>query len=97
MKITRKETTMFLFEFFENGNSPYQSLDSDNSAPKWGERRKTRLTLQMLAKMRAMREVRSFERADNLKMIRTQYGPPPGDSGMGGMGGMGAAPMGGMF
>jgi hypothetical protein len=47
----------------------------DHSQPVWGESRKTKLTLGMINKIRRMQEVQNFERAKDLKKIRTQYKP----------------------
>jgi hypothetical protein len=68
---------LLLLEFYQ-GQVPegYQDIDSDKSAPKWKEGRKTKLTLGMLNKMRRMKDVQTFERANDLKKIRQQYKPP---------------------
>jgi hypothetical protein len=65
---------MILLEF--NSPTDYQDLEDDNSKPKWGETRKTKLTLAMISKMRKMKDVQAFERAKDLKKIRKQYSPP---------------------
>lgn len=67
---------MILLEFFE-ARTGWQDVPDDHSQPKWGESRKTKLTLGMINKVRRMTEVRSFERAKDLKKIRKQYGTPP--------------------
>jgi hypothetical protein len=67
---------MLLLEFFDAAPEGYQDLEKDNSAPKWGEARKTKLTLGMLNKIRRMKDVQSFEKASDLKKIRQQYKPP---------------------
>lgn len=66
---------MILREFYEPAPQGYQDIDDDNSKPKWGESRKTRLTLGMLSKIRQMNDVKAFERAKELKSIRAQYKP----------------------
>lgn len=66
---------MILFEFYDKAPDNVQDLDSDKSQLKWGEGRKTqKLTLGMINKIRRMKEVRSFEEAQQLKKIRNQYG-----------------------
>lgn len=66
---------MKLFEFYEPSPSGWQDVQDDHSQPKWGESRKTKLTLREINKMRRMNEVQSFERAKDLKKIRKQYKP----------------------
>jgi hypothetical protein len=67
---------MYLREFYEAAPEGVQNLADDNSAPKWGESRKTKLTLGEINKIRRMSEVRNYERANNLKKVRKQYAPP---------------------
>jgi hypothetical protein len=67
---------MLLLEFFDAAPEGYQDLDKDNSQPKWGTARKTKLTLGMINKIRRMKDVQSFEKAKDLKKIRHQYQPP---------------------
>ena len=52
----------------------------DHSTPKWGDARKTKLTLGQISKIRKMNEVMAFERAQDLKKIRQQYAPAASDS-----------------
>lgn len=73
---------MILLEFFNAVPDGYQDLADDNSKPEWGESRKTKLTLGMINKIRKMKEVQSFERAKDLKLIRKQYGQPPQTGGL---------------
>lgn len=72
---------MKLFEFYEPSNKGWQDVEDDNSQPKWGESRKTRLLLREINKMRRMHEVQSYERAKDLKKIRKQYAPPAAEGG----------------
>ena len=60
---------MKLFEMFDKAVDGYQDLDSDKSAPKYHELRKTKLTLRQLRKLRRMLDVRNFERSNNLKKL----------------------------
>jgi hypothetical protein len=71
---------MFLREFYQPAPDGWQSVEDDHSQPKWGEARKTKLTLAMIDKIRSMNEVQAFERAKDLKNIRKQYGTPGGES-----------------
>jgi hypothetical protein len=69
---------MKLFEFYQPAPQGWQDVQDDASQPKWGETRKTKLTLSMINKIRQMNEVQSYERAQDLKKIRKQYGAPEG-------------------
>ena len=68
---------MKLFEMFDAAIPGLQDVEDDNSQPKWKESRKTKLTLRQIRKLRKMHDVRTYERAKNLKKVRTQYQPPP--------------------
>ncbi len=77
---------MKLFEFYQPAPPGWQSVEDDHSSPVWGETRKTKLTLSMINKIRQMNEVQAYERAQDLKKIRKQYGTPEGgDQAAGGM------------
>lgn len=67
---------MLLLEFYNSAPTDMQDVEQDHSQPRWGEVRKTRLTLAAINKIRRMNEVQAYERAKNLKKIRTQYSPP---------------------
>jgi hypothetical protein len=71
---------MLLKEFYQALPSGWQDVSQDNSQPKWGDARKTKLTLEMLSKLREMNDVMAFERAKDLKKIREQYGTPGADA-----------------
>lgn len=68
---------MLLQEFFKKDPAAYQDLSQDNSQPRLGDLRKTRLTLRQLNKLRKMNDVRAFEYKEKLKQIRTQYAVAP--------------------
>lgn len=68
---------MKLFEMFDAATPGYQDLGSDNSAPKWRESRKTKLTLKQIRKLRKMNDVRNYEKVMYLKKVHVQYGPKP--------------------
>lgn len=67
---------MILVEFFQASPSGWQDVEDDHSQPKWGQSRKTKLTLGEINKIRRMNEVSAYERAVDLKKIRKQYSPP---------------------
>jgi hypothetical protein len=73
---------MLLREFYKPAKPGFQDVQDDKSAPKWGEGRKTKLTLGMINKIRKMNEVQGYEKAKDLKIIRKQYGPPPAAPGL---------------
>jgi hypothetical protein len=68
---------MILNEIYEKSPAAYQDISQDNSQPKLGDLRKTRLTLRQLNKLRQMNDVRSYEYKEKLKQVRKQYAPPP--------------------
>lgn len=72
---------MLLKEFYEAPPKGWQDVSQDNSQPKWGDARKTKLTLEMINKIREMNDVMAFERAKDLKKIREQYGSAPAEGG----------------
>ena len=67
---------MILNELYSRSPEPYQDLSQDNSQPRLGNLRKTRLTLRQIRKLRQMNDVRSFEYKEKLKDVRKQYAPP---------------------
>jgi hypothetical protein len=67
---------MILNELYERSPSAYQDVSQDNTQPKLGDLRKTKITLKQLNKLRKMQDTRSYEYNDKLKLIRKQYAPP---------------------
>lgn len=67
---------MLLNEFFHKDPAGYQDLEDDNTQPRLGELRKTKLTLRQINKLRRMNDVRSYEHKEQLKKIKKQYSPP---------------------
>ena len=67
---------MILNELYKRSPEGYQDLSMDNSQPRLGDLRKTRLTLRQLNKLRQMQDVRSYEYKEKLKDIKKQYAPP---------------------
>ena len=50
-----------------------QDVQDDNTQPQLGDLRKTKLTLRQINKLRRMNDVRTFEYAEKLKLLRNQY------------------------
>ena len=71
-----------LNEIYKRSPESYQDVSQDNSQPRLGNLRKTRLTLRQLNKLRQMQDVRSFEYKEKLKQVRKQYAPPPAAPGL---------------
>ena len=68
--------SMILNELYHRSPEAYQDVSQDNSQPRLGNLRKTRLTLRQLSKLRQMNDVRNYEYKEKLKDIRKQYAPP---------------------
>jgi hypothetical protein len=66
---------MILNEIYSREPEAYQDLSQDNSQPRLGDLRKTRLTLKQINKLRQMNDVRSYEYKEKLKAVRQQYAP----------------------
>lgn len=73
---------MNFLELFDKEPEGYQDVGADNSRPKLGQLRKTKLTLAQINKIRKMQEVRKFEYDNKLKYIKKQYAPPPAAPGI---------------
>lgn len=74
---------MYLFEFYNAPPKGMQDVEDDHSQPRYGFSRKTKgLTLGAINKIRRMKEVRTYEQAENLKKIRQQYAPPAPEGGL---------------
>jgi hypothetical protein len=56
---------MILNELYERSPEAYQDLEQDNSQPRLGNLRKTRLTLRQLSKLRQMNDVRQLSTKKN--------------------------------
>jgi hypothetical protein len=67
---------MIFNELFEDARTPYQDLSQDNSQPRLGDLRKTKLTLRQINKLRRMQDVRAFEFKEKIKRVQQQYAPP---------------------
>lgn len=67
---------MILNELYQRDPEAYQDVAQDNSQPKLGDLRKTKLTLRQINKLRRMNDVRAFEFKEKLKKVQQQYAPP---------------------
>ena len=67
---------MILNELYDRSPAAYQDLSQDNTQPKLGELRKTKLTLRQINKLRRMNDVRSYEFEEKLKKVKNIYATP---------------------
>ena len=67
---------MILNELYQREPEAYQDVKQDNSQPKLGDLRKTKLTLRQINKLRRLNDVRTYEFKEKLKKVQLQYAPP---------------------
>jgi len=67
---------MILNELYDRSPQGYQDVAQDNSQPRLGDLRKTKLTLRQINKLRRMQDVRAFEFKEKIKKVQQQYAPP---------------------
>jgi hypothetical protein len=67
---------MILNELYQREPDAYQDLSQDNTQPRLGELRKTKLTLRQLNKLRKMQDVREYEFKEKIKRVKVMYAPP---------------------
>jgi hypothetical protein len=67
---------MNLNEVFDRQPEAYQDVTQDNSQPRLGDLRKTKLTLRQINKLRRLNDVRTYEFKEKLKRVQLQYAPP---------------------
>jgi hypothetical protein len=67
---------MILLELYQRENSAYQDVSQDNSQPKLGDLRKTKLTLRQINKLRRLNDIRQIEFSERLERVQRQYAPP---------------------
>lgn len=67
---------MILTELYQRSPEAYQDVAQDNSQPRLGDLRKTKLTLRQINKLRKLNDVRSFEFKQRVKRVQQQYAPP---------------------
>jgi hypothetical protein len=67
---------MILHDLYLKEDNAYQDVKQDNSQPRTGDLRKTKLTLRQINKMRRLNDVRQYEFKEKIKMVQQQYAPP---------------------
>ena len=67
---------MILNELYERSPAAYQDVAQDNSQPRLGDLRKTKLTLRQINRLRQLNDIRQYEFKEKLKRVQTQYAPP---------------------
>jgi hypothetical protein len=67
---------MILLELYQREKPAYQDVAQDNSQPRLGDLRKTKLTLKQINKLRRLNDVRQVEFKERLERVRKQYAPP---------------------
>jgi len=60
----------------------HRTETDDNSVPKLGDVRKTKLTLAQINRLRIMQDVRTLEHEQHIDKVQTQYKPAPEAGGM---------------
>jgi len=58
-----------------------QDVDKDQSIPRLGDVRKTKLTLREINKIRRMIDIRNYEMREKLKKVAKIYGSTGGEEG----------------
>ncbi len=67
---------MILNELYQRSSQAYQDVAQDNSQPRLGDLRKTKLTLRQINKLRRLNDVRQYEFSEKIKKVQKQYAPP---------------------
>ena len=67
---------MILNELYARSPEAYQDVSQDNTQPRLGDLRKTKLTLRQINKLRRMNDVRTYEFKEKLKKVQQMYAPP---------------------
>jgi hypothetical protein len=67
---------MILTDIYLREDNAYQDVAQDNTQPKLGDLRKTKLTLRQINKLRRLNDVRQYEFKEKIKLVRQQYAPP---------------------
>jgi hypothetical protein len=68
---------MMLHEMLHQAPDAYRDEQNDGSVLKFGDVRKTKLTLAQISLLRKMNDQRKVEYAEKLKNIKLQYGAAP--------------------
>ena len=72
---------MLLNEMFNEYPEAYRDVQSDQTVLKFGDIRKTKLTLAQINLLRRMNDHRKIEYAEKIKKVKQQYGAPPPSAG----------------
>lgn len=67
---------MILLEIYQQQRSAYQDVAQDNSQPRLGDLRKTKLTLRQINKLRKLNDLRKYEFEERIKRVKRQYAQP---------------------
>ena len=67
---------MILNELYQPTPGAYQDVAQDNSQPRLGDLRKSKLTLRQINKLRRLNDVRAYEFKEKLKRVQMMYAPP---------------------
>jgi hypothetical protein len=67
---------MILMELYQSVPRAYQDVAQDNTQPRLGDLRKTKLTLRQINRLRQLNDIRQYEFKEKLKKIQKQYAPP---------------------
>ena len=67
---------------FNEYPTAYRDERADQTVLKFGDTRKTKLTLAQINLLRKMDDQRKVEYADKLKKVKLQYGAPPASAGV---------------
>lgn len=65
---------MLLNEMWSSTPQPYQDVENDNSQPRLGQIRKTRLTLSQIRQLRQLNDIRVVEYEEKMVDLKKQYG-----------------------
>jgi hypothetical protein len=65
---------MLLNEMFNEYPEAYRDVQSDQTVLKFGDIRKTKLTLAQINLLRKMNDQRKIEYAEKIKKVKQQYG-----------------------
>ena len=68
---------MNLRDVYSSNDNGFQEVSQDNSQPRLGDLRKTKLTLKQINKLRKLNDIRQFEFKQEIENIKKQYSPPP--------------------
>lgn len=73
---------MLLYEMFNEYPTAYRDERADQTVLKFGDTRKTKLTLAQINLLRKMNDQRKVEYAEKLEKVKLQYGAPPAPAGV---------------